>query len=298
MPQYGEDMCRLFGLHTGAGRVHVSYWLVDAPDSIATESRRNPDGAGIGWDDGTSDPHVVKWAQPAYESEGFAHEALGVTAFGVVTHIRAATAGEPSPENTHPFLVSGRALAHNGGFGDLPAIEAQLGGYRRLVHGDTDSERFAALVAMETDTHDGDVTQGISAAAQWIARHLPMYSLNIVVLGAGNLWALRYPDTRALHVGTRLIDPATGGDAGWQGRSVRATHKVSAASSDPVEAVVISQRAHRRLRQVAHAGSGRTASHRAGSPDDVDGGRRGSPRPVPPARGSGPQRRQFLTLGR
>lgn len=41
-------MCRLFGLHGGAAAVPATFWLLDAADSLEAQSRRNPDGAGIG----------------------------------------------------------------------------------------------------------------------------------------------------------------------------------------------------------------------------------------------------------
>jgi hypothetical protein len=42
-------MCRLFGLNAGHNRVHVRSWLAVAPDSMQVQSRRNPDGTGVGW---------------------------------------------------------------------------------------------------------------------------------------------------------------------------------------------------------------------------------------------------------
>jgi predicted glutamine amidotransferase len=41
-------MCRLFGLHAGAQPADATFWLLRAPDSLASQSRRNPDGAGVG----------------------------------------------------------------------------------------------------------------------------------------------------------------------------------------------------------------------------------------------------------
>ena len=38
-------MCRLFGMHTGPTPVTATFWLVDAPDSLARQSHRNPDGS-------------------------------------------------------------------------------------------------------------------------------------------------------------------------------------------------------------------------------------------------------------
>jgi glutamine amidotransferase len=41
-------MCRLFGLHAGTHARTATFWLVDAPDSLSAQSRRNPDGTGLG----------------------------------------------------------------------------------------------------------------------------------------------------------------------------------------------------------------------------------------------------------
>jgi glutamine amidotransferase len=117
-----------------------------------------------------------------------------------VAHVRYATAGSRTVANTHPFTMRGRIMAHNGGFGGLDRLEEQLGPYRGLVEGDTDSERFFALITQQIDAHGGDVAAGIAAAARWIAGRLPVSSLNTVVAVAGELWALRYPGQHALHV--------------------------------------------------------------------------------------------------
>jgi predicted glutamine amidotransferase len=76
------------------------------------------------------------------------------------------------------------------------------------VLGDTDSERYFALITKETDAHGGDVGAGIAAAASWIAAHLPVSSLNAIVAAPGELWALRYPDQHALHI----LDRPEGGE--------------------------------------------------------------------------------------
>ncbi len=41
-------MCRLFGLSAAPRRVTATFWLLDAPDSLAAQSRREPDGVGLG----------------------------------------------------------------------------------------------------------------------------------------------------------------------------------------------------------------------------------------------------------
>ena len=226
-------MCRLFGINAGTAQVHVDYWLVDAPDSILTESHRNPDGTGIGWFAQGPIAHVDKQPASAFTDSGFSGDAKTVTARTLITHIRAATTGHDALENTHPFVVDGLVVAHNGGFGDLPAVQAQLGDLMDQVHGDTDSERYAALIAKFTADHDGDVGAGLAAAANWLADNVPMYSLNCLVATPGNLWALRYPDQRALHVARRRIDPSTGAAL----RTQLTEHTVR--TDEPVEVVIV-----------------------------------------------------------
>ena len=69
-------MCRLFGLHGGERVVSATFWLLDAPLSLAAQSRTQPDGYGIGtFDDDDGSPAVDKGAVRALEDEVFASEA-------------------------------------------------------------------------------------------------------------------------------------------------------------------------------------------------------------------------------
>jgi glutamine amidotransferase len=76
--------------------------------------------------------------------------------------------------------------------------------------GDTDSERYFALITKEVRARGGDVHAGIAAAVDWIARELPVYALNFVMATASEVWALRYPETNPL----RMLERATGGPTG------------------------------------------------------------------------------------
>lgn len=57
-----------------------------------------------------------------------------------------------------------------------------------------------ALITGEIERHDGDVGEGIATAVRWVAANLPVLALNFVLIVAGELWALRYPDTHQLNV--------------------------------------------------------------------------------------------------
>jgi glutamine amidotransferase len=114
-----------------------------------------------------------------------------------------------APQNTHPFEQAGRLFAHNGVIGDLPALEGELGDTAALVRGETDSERFFALITREIESA-GEVGEGIARAAGWVAEHLPVFALNLVLITATELWALRYPDVHELYV----LERAAGGPTG------------------------------------------------------------------------------------
>jgi predicted glutamine amidotransferase len=203
-------MCRLFGLAAGGRRVTATFWLLEAPDSLAEQSRREPDGTGLGWfaDDGT--PSVDKQPLAAYDDPEFTRRAHEVRSSTFVAHVRYASTGGLDERNTHPFEQDGRLFAHNGVIEGLDRLDERLGAARELVQGDTDSERFFALITKETRAAGGDVGAGIAAAARWVAAELPLFAINIVLIADGELWALRYPDTHDLF----LLQRAPGGPSG------------------------------------------------------------------------------------
>jgi predicted glutamine amidotransferase len=221
-------VCRLFGLSAAPHRVQARFWLLEAPDSLVEQSHRNPDGTGLGYfrPDGT--PVVEKAPVAAYADSAFVNEARHVSSTTFITHVRHASTGGLTERNTHPFAMGGRIMAHNGAFGELPALEAELGDGMRLVHGDTDSERMFALIAARIDGNGGDVGAGIAAAAGWIAGHLPVYALNLIVITPAELWTLRFPETHELYV----LEREAGGTHG--ARPLHATSATLRVHSEPL----------------------------------------------------------------
>ena len=229
-------MCRLFGLTAGTVPVRATFWLLDAPDSLEVQSHRNADGAGIGYFGADGQPVLDKQPEPAFSDQEFIHTAQQARSAVFVAHVRWASTGGRTLQNTHPFAMGGRIMAHNGGFGELPRLDEQLGSYAGLVLGDTDSERYFALITQQTDAHGGDVGAGITAAASWIAERLPVSALNTIVARPGELWALRYPGQHALHILERAADPGPG-EPGLHVRS--ATSSVHVPELDRTASVVI-----------------------------------------------------------
>lgn len=194
------QMCRLFGMSGGEAQVSAQLWLLDAADSLTAQSHSNPDGTGLGIFDADLMPVVEKAPISAFEDTDFAEEARRERSRTFIGHVRFASVGELTCENTHPFVQEGRIFAHNGVLGDLDRFDEELGPDRALREGDTDSERFFTLITREIRRHDGDVRAGIVAAATWISEQVPMYSLNMVLATESELFALRYPDNNTLYV--------------------------------------------------------------------------------------------------
>ena len=203
-------MCRLFGMSGGRERVRATFWLLEAPDSLAQQSRRDPDGTGLGYFEQDGEPVVLKQPLAAYEDQQFAQEAKEVCARTFVAHVRYASGSPITLRNTHPFVQHRRLFAHNGVIGDVPGLERELGAAMAIVGGETDSERYFALITREIErTHD--VGEGIVTAARWIAANLPVFALNCVLITDSELWALRYPDVHELHVLERDAGGSRGG---------------------------------------------------------------------------------------
>jgi glutamine amidotransferase len=204
-------MCRLFGMSGGSRPIGATFWLLEAPDSLAVQSERNPDGTGIGYFDPDGAPRVDKQPLEAERDPAFARAAREVESTTFVAHVRFASTGGLTVQNTHPFEQRRRLFAHNGVIEGLPELESRLGSARSLVQGETDSERFFALITSEIDGR-GDVAQGIQAASHWVAENLPVFAMNFVLSTATDLWALRYPDAHGLFVLERRAGGPEGGE--------------------------------------------------------------------------------------
>ncbi len=195
-------MCRLFGLHAGRNVVMARFWLLEAADSLSHQSRRNPDGAGIGAFDAAGKPVLTKRPIAAWEDAQFAAEAMNLTATTFLAHVRYATTGNLDIHNTHPFLQDGRLFAHNGVVQGIDTLDARITelGVGDLVAGQTDSERIFALITAAIRARGGDIEAGLTEALKWLAANVPIFALNLLLTTATAMWALRYPDAHELYV--------------------------------------------------------------------------------------------------
>ncbi|MBP0480898.1 class II glutamine amidotransferase [Sagittula salina] len=190
-------MCRLYAMHANEP-TRVECGLVKAQNALMAQSRSDREGLmhGHGW--GVADypkgPPVVErktWA--AFHGEHFAKAAARVYARTAVAHVRRATVGPPSLENTHPFDHGRWIFAHNGtlpNFDDIRfrMLEAMDPLHRSEIRGQTDSEHvFRYLLSLYLrDPGPGllaSVRQGLDQIIAWCAEVDPSrrVGLNIVL---------------------------------------------------------------------------------------------------------------------
>ena len=203
-------MCRLFALHVGERDVAAEFWLLDAPTSIARQSEKNADGYGMATLTSRRGMSLIRNPVQASEDPGYREVARRLEAAEMLVHLRYASTGKVSLVNTHPFTQDGRFFAHNGVVGDLDKIEARLGANRAMVMGDTDTERFFALITLAIREAGGDVHAGIVAAVHEMIAEYELYSLNFVLGDIGHIWAFRYPEHNPLHLQRRQCGGPSG----------------------------------------------------------------------------------------
>ncbi|MEA1902305.1 MAG: class II glutamine amidotransferase, partial [Actinomycetota bacterium] len=138
-------MCRLYGsLATEPTRLECS--LVEAQNALQVQSDRdrrgvrNADGWGIAeWQ--TATPLISRNTDPAFADRHFVEVASAVSSTAVIAHVRRATVGNVTMDNTHPFAHGPWAFAHNGTIPDFSHVATRLDiGYYGPPFGGTDSE--------------------------------------------------------------------------------------------------------------------------------------------------------------
>lgn len=197
-------------IRTSQDAVTATFWLLNASDSLAEQSRRNPDGTGLGVFDEHHQPRLHKQPIAAWQDADFATEAHELTGTTFVAHVRYATTGSLDIRNTHPFLQDGRIFAHNGVVEGLDVLDERLRevGADDLVLGQTDSERVFALITASIRARDGNESAGLIDALRWLAANVPIYAVNVLLSTATDVWALRYPESHELYILDRRGDGA------------------------------------------------------------------------------------------
>lgn len=142
-------MCRLYGLRANEP-TKVECTLVHAQNALMVQSagdlrgKAHTDGWGIAfYEDGR--PTIERRPIAAFEDAHFNATAERVYSQTVMAHIRQATVGTASLENTHPFCHGPWTFAHNGSITAFDDVRLQLESEIDISHvglptGTTDSE--------------------------------------------------------------------------------------------------------------------------------------------------------------
>lgn len=178
-------MCRLFGM-ISPEPASARFWLLNAPDSVVDQSHRNADGTGLAYYHENLRAEVEKQPIAAHQDQEFASGARHVRSHLFVAHIRHATQGRVSQENTQPFVHEGLVFAHNGNVEGLEDLPFPVG----PLYGDTDSERYFALLRHHIQEAPDTLT-GIHRTIAWISENRDYTSLNFLLADRDRLYALR-----------------------------------------------------------------------------------------------------------
>ncbi|MGE0589738.1 MAG: class II glutamine amidotransferase [Cyclobacteriaceae bacterium] len=131
------------------------------------EEPLNGDGFGIGWyvPEVNNEPVTFVSVHPAWSSRNLRNLAPKIKTNCMMAHVRAASVGEVSESNCHPFQHKNLLMAHNGGIENFSLVKRKLrepltDELYNWIKGQTDSEHiFAYLLNYLHKTHkkvDGD----------------------------------------------------------------------------------------------------------------------------------------------
>jgi predicted glutamine amidotransferase len=156
--------------------------------------------AQVGDASATTVPHVEVSADNATGDERFAAAMKEVAAASVV-HLRWATNGlAVQPQNSHPFLADGLAMAHNGSIKPMEPLDDLVDpSVATTLRGTTDSERYFAVIRQHRRTAT-DLVEAVRRAVAELRGIYPDASLNALLLGEGQLIAVH------AHASSRLLD--------------------------------------------------------------------------------------------
>lgn len=186
-------MCRLFGMLTSEPS-SARFWLLGASESVLRQSYKHPDGTGLAYYVDHR-PTVEKCPIAAHQDREFASEARNAHSHLFVAHLRHATRGRVSLENTQPFVHDSLVFAHNGTIEDLENIPDSLGPFQ----GETDSERYFAVLRHHIGEAPNTLS-GIRKGVDWTRENCTYTSLNFLLADGESLYALRLPREEELYV--------------------------------------------------------------------------------------------------
>ncbi|HLM08788.1 MAG TPA: class II glutamine amidotransferase [Thermoleophilaceae bacterium] len=179
-------MCRVFGC-VAAEPVSIRHELLDAQNPLIRQSEDHDSGWGMAVYERPEgrEPELVRFPEAAHSDGDF----MGATElrgriFNV--HVRRATMGDLTLENTHPFQLGAHTLGHNGTILRYPRLLEP--GMRRPA-GDTDSEHLFNLLMHDYDR--SAPVESLRHAIRTAVERSPFSGLNVLFSDGDRLFAYR-----------------------------------------------------------------------------------------------------------
>lgn len=180
-------MCRVFGC-VAADPISIRHELIEAENPLIRQSEDHDSGWGMAVyrrADGL-DPDLVRFPSAAYSDDGFV-DATDLRGRIFNVHVRRATMGGLSLENTHPFTLGSYSLGHNGTIVRYPRLLEHPSVAR--PGGDTDSEAFFNFLMACYDA--GDPIGSLRRAIETTVERSPFSGLNFLFSDGDRLYAYR-----------------------------------------------------------------------------------------------------------
>lgn len=117
------------------------------------EEPLNGDGFGIGWyvPEVNNEPVTFVSVNPAWSNRNLRNLAPKIKTECMIAHVRAASVGEVSESNCHPFQYKNLLMAHNGGLEEFNKVKRRIreplsNEMYNWIKGQTDSEHIYAYL--------------------------------------------------------------------------------------------------------------------------------------------------------
>lgn len=185
-------MCRLLGV--------VSSSPISVSDAVGASTLKDfvaltaihGDGWGIARTASPGrQPIAEVSASSALDDPAFASATNDVAAAASLVHLRWATSGlAVEPQNSHPFVADGIAMAHNGSIKPMDSLNQLITPeMAATLAGTTDSERYFAVIRQHRHSAP-TLAEAVRRAVAQLRGLYPEASLNALVLGEDQLIAV------------------------------------------------------------------------------------------------------------
>jgi predicted glutamine amidotransferase len=179
-------MCRVFGC-VAAEPTSIRYELLEAGNPMIRQSEEHDSGWGMAvYDRGDgSQPALVRFPEAAY-ADGDFRKATDTRGRMFNVHVRRATMGGLTLENTHPFCLGNYSFGHNGTVLHYPRLlEAGVA----KPGGETDSEALFNFLMRDYDP--GAPLPSLRRAMTAVVDRSPFSGLNFLFSDGERLYAYR-----------------------------------------------------------------------------------------------------------